>query len=100
MIMDNLNLSDEMEKEIDEAFKIAFKGKSGKKAIDYIRKLTLESAMMPGCTPDQVMHREGARWLAGVIVERINRGRNPNDSNSRNRDDGASRIVQGYFDRA
>tara|TARA_R100000458_G_C8278337_1_gene254373 strand:+ start:3263 stop:3571 length:309 start_codon:yes stop_codon:yes gene_type:complete len=100
--MDELNLSEEREKEIDEAFKIAFRGKSGKAVLEYLRTLTLNSALMPGCTPDQVMHREGARWLMGIILERTNRGRNPHEykHSARRDDDGRGRRVSEYFDRS
>jgi len=91
-----MKLSDEAEQQIDGAFKTAFRGKSGETVEKYIRKLTLESALMPGVSANEVLHREGARWLAAIILERVNRGRHPNDYITK-RDNGGSGRVEEYF---
>ena len=77
MKLDGLNFPIEFEKQLDSAFKTAFSDKPGEMVVDYLRRLTLDSTCMPGANTNEVLMREGARWVVGIILERIHRGRNP-----------------------
>lgn len=47
----------------------------GQKVMTYLRSFTTNFAHQPGTTIEALAHREGARWLLGVIQARVEHGR-------------------------
>ena len=95
MNIDGMNFPPNFEEKLNSAFKTAFADKSGEVVLDYLRQLTLDSACMPGASTNEVLMREGARWVVGIILERVHRGKNPD---VRNHDrEHYSRRVERYF---
>lgn len=57
-------------------FAAAFERDAGREALRHLRAITIEAVAGPGVSPDALMHREGMRYLVGIIEQRIARGRN------------------------
>lgn len=70
-VIDGVVRTQEVEDRINEALAITFRGENGAYALNYLRSITTNFVNGPGIEPDALMHREGARWLFGVIQSRI-----------------------------
>ncbi len=62
------------EREINECMAIAFASGAGKKALDYLKSITVNRVLEPGLPENTYSYQEGARWLMGVISTRIKDG--------------------------
>ena len=62
------------EREINEAFAIAFRGAVGDKVRQYLKSISINRVLPPGTDPHTITYYEGARWLMGVIDTRIQHG--------------------------
>lgn len=74
-VEDGLALSPTVEHQINEAFAIALRGKVGDTILNYLRSISSDRVFAAGVDPNTVLHAEGSRWIAGVIQERLRRGR-------------------------
>ena len=72
--VDGHNRSLEVEKEINDLFLTAFSSPVGKKVIKYLRNITIESVAGPNITDTELRHREGMRFIVGLIETRIKGG--------------------------
>lgn len=63
------------ERELDELLAVVFSDAAGQKALDYLKAITINNVLNPGCNPNDLLFREGGRWLVGVIDTRVRRGR-------------------------
>jgi hypothetical protein len=72
--VDGHNRSLEVEKEINDLFLTAFSSPAGKKVIKYLRNITIESVAGPNITDTELRHREGMRFIVGLIETRIKGG--------------------------
>lgn len=68
----------ELEKEatLNALFASVFSREDGREVLRYLRSVTIEAVAGPGVTPDELMHREGMRFLVGIIEQRVGRGKN------------------------
>lgn len=63
-----------IERELNECFAIVFNSAAGKKALDYLKSVTVNRVLDPGLSENTYSYAEGARWLMGVISTRIKDG--------------------------
>lgn len=63
------------EREIDLTLAAIFAGEAGRKALAYLRSITIEAVAGPNITDAELRHREGMRALVGIIETRVRRGR-------------------------
>lgn len=62
-------------RELDEICLAAFSRGAGKQALAYLRSITIELIGGPQISTEELRHREGARYLVGVIEARMNAAR-------------------------
>jgi hypothetical protein len=62
------------EEELNQLVAATFKGRSGKRTLDYLRSITIEYVAGPNISDTELRHREGMRYLVGIIESRINKG--------------------------
>lgn len=60
--------------ELNEIIAGVFKSRAGKKVLEYLRSITIEYVGGPQITDSELRHREGMRYLVGIIEERIRMG--------------------------
>lgn len=63
-----------IERQINEAFAIAFRGAVGTTVKHYLRSISTNEVLPPGTDANTIVYKEGARWLMGIIEMRINYG--------------------------
>lgn len=68
---DGVLRSVEEQKRINEVLAIAFRGESGKAALDYLRSISIERVCGPFATDAELRHLEGMRFVVGVISQRV-----------------------------
>ena len=73
-VVDGVRRPPAVERQINECFAIAFRGEVGQRTIAYLRSISVNRAHEPGTDPDVIVQMEGARWLMGVIEQRIKDG--------------------------
>lgn len=71
---DGIRRPPKVERELNECFAIVFNSQAGKKALDYLRSITVNRVIGPGMPENTYSYQEGARWLMGVISTRIKDG--------------------------
>jgi len=64
------------EQELNKIFNGVFSGAAGSEALRYLRSITIEAVSGPNVTSNELFHREGMRYLVGIIEQRISRGQN------------------------
>jgi len=65
----------EDEDKIDAHFAACFSTPAGREVLRHLRAITIEAVAGPAITPNELMHREGMRFLAAIIEQRVERGR-------------------------
>jgi len=73
---DGITRSPEKEDELNKLMAGIFSSQGGKEALRYLRSITIESVSGPNINPNELFHREGMRFLVGLIEQRILRGQN------------------------
>lgn len=63
------------ERELNLLFSRLLDNKTGEKAIAYLRSITLDAVTPPDTTNESLQRVEGARFLAAIIINRVQRGR-------------------------
>jgi hypothetical protein len=46
----------------------------GERLLNYLRGITLNQAYEADVTPQALMHKEGQRWLVGMLLQRLRKG--------------------------
>ena len=64
----------EDEQELNQLAAATFKGKGAQQFLVYLRSITIEAVGGPQITDAELRHREGMRYLVGIIEQRIARG--------------------------
>lgn len=72
---DGIVRSIQEERQLNEMLATAMRDEAGQRVIKYLRSISVEMVHGPNCDPNQLMHREGARWLVGVLEQRIAYGK-------------------------
>ena len=49
----------------------------GQRLLNYLRNLTMNVAFDADVSPNALMHKEGQRWLVGLLVQRTAKGNEP-----------------------
>jgi len=62
------------EHKLNRLFAVTFASEAGREVLTYLRKITIEAVHGPNVQPHELMHREGMRYLVGIIEQRIARG--------------------------
>jgi hypothetical protein len=62
---------------VQQIFANVFRGGDGDRALSYLRAMTLDRAMGPHVSTEQLWHLEGQRHLARHILKLVERGRAP-----------------------
>jgi len=65
----------EMEAKLNSLFASVFSGPDGQAVIDHLRSITLNRLNGPEVSSDHLRHVEGQRFLVGVILQRIEKGK-------------------------
>jgi hypothetical protein len=69
--VDGMKYGSEIDAEIDGLLDGCFSGGSGPRAMAYLESITIRRVLGPDASDQHLRHLEGARWLVGVIRERI-----------------------------
>lgn len=65
----------ETERQLNQAFATLFRGPAAELVLDYLRSITTHAVCGPEIGANALFHREGMRFLAGIIEQRIKLGR-------------------------
>lgn len=65
----------EDEAKINELAAATFKSKGAQEFLRYLRSITIEAVGGPQITDAELRHREGMRYLVGIIEQRIEKGK-------------------------
>ena len=71
---DGISRTPKENEEINQIIAGLFKSRSGKKVLEYLRSITIEYVAGPNISDGELRHREGMRYLVGIIEERIRMG--------------------------
>lgn len=71
---DGITYSDKVNSEIDSLAVGTFVGGSGPRFLAYLESITTRRVLGPEAPDSHLRHLEGARWLVGVIRQRIQAG--------------------------
>jgi hypothetical protein len=71
---DGFGYSPARNRELDDLAVATFGRGAGREFLSYLRSITIEAVGGPEITNDQLRHREGARYLVGIIEQRIAAG--------------------------
>lgn len=63
-----------IEAEINRDFATLFRSQLGHKVLAYLRSITIHSVLDINASNEQLRHKEGQRYLFGIIDQRIMRG--------------------------
>jgi hypothetical protein len=72
---DGVTRRPEDEQKINELAAATFKGKGAQEFLRYLRSITIEAVGGPQITDAELRHREGMRYLVGIIEQRIDKGK-------------------------
>lgn len=64
------------ENKLNKIFAACFSSESGREVIRHLRQITIESVAGPNIGSNELFHREGQRYIIGLIEQRIGRGHN------------------------
>jgi len=70
--LDGIARSQDREHALNAVFRQIFSGPEGKTALEYLRRITIESRLGPDASAEQLRHMEGMRSLAAIIEARAN----------------------------
>lgn len=68
---DGLQRKDEDEARLDSLVMAAFTTPSGKEVLQYLRDITINTVGGPGISDGELRHREGGRFIIGIIEQRM-----------------------------
>jgi hypothetical protein len=71
---DGISRSPKEDEELNQTIAALFKSRAGKRVLDYLRSITIEYVAGPNISDGELRHREGMRYLVGIIEERIRMG--------------------------
>lgn len=71
---DGLTYTVKRNREIDDLIVSAFGRGNGREALAYLRSITIENIGGPAIGQGELLHREGQRFLVGVIETRLRAG--------------------------
>lgn len=71
---DGVSRSQQEDDELNQTIAALFRSRAGKKVLDYLRSITIEFVAGPNISDAELRHREGMRYLVGIIEERIRMG--------------------------
>lgn len=72
---DGLPRTRAQEDELNTLFASVFRTASGREVLSYLRSVTIEMVGGPEITDAQLRHREGSRYLVGIIEARVAKGK-------------------------
>lgn len=71
---DGISRSSKEDEELNLIISALFRSRAGKRVLDYLRSITIEYVAGPNISDGELRHREGMRYLVGIIEERIRMG--------------------------
>jgi hypothetical protein len=71
---DGVSRSQQEDDELNQTIAALFRSRGGKKVLDYLRSITIEFVAGPNISDAELRHREGMRYLVGIIEERMRIG--------------------------
>jgi len=71
---DGVSRSQQEDDELNQTIAALFKSRAGKRVLDYLRSITIEFVAGPNISDAELRHREGMRYLVGIIEERMRMG--------------------------
>jgi len=73
---DGITRLPEKENELNKLAAGIFSSQGGKEFLLYLRSITTQAVLGPHAQTNELFHREGMRFLLGIIEQRIARGQN------------------------
>ena len=73
---DGITRSPDKENELNKLAAGIFASQGGKEFLRYLRSITTQAVLGPHAATNELFHREGMRFLVGIIEQRIARGQN------------------------
>jgi hypothetical protein len=71
---DGISRSPKEDEELNLIISALFRSRAGKRVLDYLRSITIEYVAGPNISDGELRHREGMRYLVGIIEERMRMG--------------------------
>lgn len=71
---DGVSRSQQEDDELNQTIAALFGSRAGKRVLDYLRSITIEFVAGPNISDAELRHREGMRYLVGIVEERIRMG--------------------------
>jgi hypothetical protein len=71
---DGVSRSQQEDDELNQTIAALFRSRAGKRVLDYLRSITIEFVAGPNISDAELRHREGMRYLVGIIEERMRMG--------------------------
>lgn len=65
----------EDEEKLNELAAATFRPKGAQAFLAYLRSITIEAVAGPNITDAELRHREGMRYLVGIIEQRVQKGK-------------------------
>lgn len=72
---DGLIRRPEDEKKLNDLAAATFRSRGAREFLTYLRSITIEAVGGPSITDAELRHREGMRYLVGIIEQRIEKGK-------------------------
>ena len=69
--VDGVPRKDEDEARLDGLVQAAFTTPSGREVLQYLRDITINTVGGPGISDGELRHREGGRFIVGIIEQRM-----------------------------
>jgi hypothetical protein len=66
----------DQEAKLNKLFTATFSSESGREVLRHLRHITIESVSGPNIGSNELFHREGQRYIIGLIEQRVGRGHN------------------------
>lgn len=79
---DGISRTPAQEDELNELAVAVFGRGGGREFLRYLRSITIEMVAGPEITAEQLRHREGSRYLVGIIESRLTAGQNKRRKNN------------------
>lgn len=81
--IDGIERSVEVDKRINENIAALLGTDAGKRLMEYLESITIKNVSGPLVTSDELRHREGQRYIVGILSQRIQQGHKEKQSGGR-----------------
>ncbi len=75
MGFDGIERDIEQEDKLNSLFASVFQGPASERVLDYLEAITLRTVSPQGASEGDLRYREGMRFMASIVLERVRKGR-------------------------